>query len=172
VIVLGIDPGLSGALAVVDTTAVEVLSVHDMPVFAPKKGKRTLDLHELVRIVSLASVVFGAETAAIEDVHTRPVVVNGKVVRGVVSEGQLMEAFGAAKGIVVAVGYRLHLARPSQWKPALGLTKDKALSRRKASLLFPGAAHYFARVKDDGRAEAALLAMYGAALENDMKIGA
>lgn len=164
-IVLGIDPGLSGALAAVDTKAPTLLAVHDMPVHKAKRGgkvRRTLDLPELVRIVSLISDAFGAEIAAIEDVHTMPG-------QGVVSSGQLMEAFGAAKGIAVAVGYRLHLARPSQWKAALGLTSDKALSRRKASLLFPDSARFFARVKDDGRAEAALIAMYGAALENDLR---
>jgi len=160
-IVLGVDPGLSGATAVVDTERRTILAVDDMPTHKLRRGKRmsrSLDLHALSRIVSSASVVYGAEVAVIEDVHTMPN-------QGVASQGQLMEAFGAVKGIVVAVGFRLHLARPSQWKKALGLTADKDVSRRKASLLFPAAAHYFARVKDDGRAEAALLAMYGAALE-------
>jgi crossover junction endodeoxyribonuclease RuvC len=51
---------------------------------------------------------------------------------------------------------------PQKWKRHFGLTSDKDESRRAASRLLPKSAHLWARVKDDGRAEAALLAIYGA----------
>jgi hypothetical protein len=49
---------------------------------------------------------------------------------------------------------------PAKWKKALGLSADKGASRRRAIELWPERAQWFARVKDDGRAEAALIAYW------------
>ena len=62
-----------------------------------------------------------------------------------------------------ALGLPLERVRPSAWKMAMGLRgKPKAASRGMATELFPDFADQFRRVKDDGRAEAALIARYGA----------
>jgi len=50
---------------------------------------------------------------------------------------------------------------PSKWKAHFGLTRDKGVSRGMAMQRFPEYAEKFKRVKDDGRAEAALIALYG-----------
>jgi hypothetical protein len=56
----------------------------------------------------------------------------------------------------------LHLVTPGKWKKHFQLTSDKEQSRELAIRLFPGSAFQFNRKKHHGRAEAALLARYGA----------
>jgi hypothetical protein len=51
---------------------------------------------------------------------------------------------------------------PSAWKKTMHLSTDKNASRALASQYFPDAADQWSRVRDDGRAEAALIAYYGA----------
>ena len=61
----------------------------------------------------------------------------------------------------VGHGYEMHYATPASWKKHFKLSKDKGVSRATASQRFPQNAELFKRVKDDGRAEAALIALYG-----------
>ena len=56
---------------------------------------------------------------------------------------------------------RTELVPANRWKKAMGVTADKRSSRDVAARRWPTEAHRFARVRDDGRAEAALLAEYG-----------
>ena len=61
---------------------------------------------------------------------------------------------------IVASKLPIEYVTPRQWKKYFDLTRDKGESRRLAKLCFPNHAHYFKRVKDDGRAEAALIGLY------------
>jgi crossover junction endodeoxyribonuclease RuvC len=54
------------------------------------------------------------------------------------------------------------LVKPQKWKKHFSLDKDKDKSRALANRRFPDNHQDFARKKDDGRAEAALIALYGA----------
>jgi crossover junction endodeoxyribonuclease RuvC len=54
------------------------------------------------------------------------------------------------------------LVTPQEWKRYFRLGPDKAEARLIAARLIPASAGSFARVRDDGRAEAALLALFGA----------
>lgn len=84
--------------------------------------------------------------------------------------GQLVQGHGAGalEMAIVAAGLPIHLETASVWKSALKLKphKDrkerKGEARRAASRLFPAFSHLWALVKDDGKAEAVLLAWYGA----------
>lgn len=157
--ILGIDPGASGALALLaigDKGQERIDRVFDMPTHEIKvngKTKRRLDLYQLARWVDL--YCSGIELAVIEDVHSMPG-------QGVVSVFSFGFAAGAAQQVVASACIPTLLVSPAKWKNRLGLTADKDGSRRLASMKFPDAAHNWARVKDDGRAEAALLAHYGA----------
>jgi len=72
---------------------------------------------------------------------------------------------GKIHGVLDALGIVYVLAPPSQWKPAMGLRRllnesqgdNKSRARRLAQELWPENAADFARVKDDGRAESAIL---------------
>lgn len=79
-------------------------------------------------------------------------------------------SFGKSAGAIemgaVFSGGKRVLVRPSIWKTQLGLTgQDKSASRNLAARLFPAYSEFFKRVKDDGRAEAVLLAYYGSRLQ-------
>jgi len=71
-------------------------------------------------------------------------------------------SFGVSFGGAIALAQRFrapwHLVRPAMWKKAMGLSSDKAESLAMARELWPEAP--LARVKDNGRAEALLLAEY------------
>lgn len=151
---LGIDPGASGALAFYDPLT-NNLSIFDMPTYSIKgsgKTKKTvIDLHRLAGIVQ--NLAKETTMAAVEEVGAMPG-------QGVTS----MFSFGYAAGVVqmavVGSDIPMHMVRPNVWKKAMGITKDKDGARRQASRLLPKHASKWERVKDDGRAEAALLALY------------
>lgn len=150
---LGIDPGLSGALAWYDPTYDE-LDVKDMPTHTVKsngKQRRKIDFRLLAAYVDNSRTF--TQKALIEEVNAMPG-------QGVTS----MFSFGKAAGAVeMAVAYSAipyDMVTPVKWKKAMRVTGQKDEARRAASRLMPKHAHLWARVKDDGRAEAALIAYY------------
>lgn len=148
-ICIGIDPGFSGAIAVYDP-ATRALSVTDMPVSPGPKGRTEL----------LHAVLFGALDlppcdAWVENVGAMPG-------QGVTSMFRFGQTVGAIHMAVAARGHALRLVTPQKWKAHFRLSKEKGAARGLAAQRFPASASAFARVKDDGRAEAALIALYGA----------
>lgn len=150
-IVLGIDPGASGALAFFDTIA-GTLDIVDMPVVTVErngKTKREISAPMLAGIVRPRKV----DCAALERVFSRP----GQGVSSVF-------AFGVASGIVTGVLAGLEipvdLVTPQAWQKATGTRNGKDGARQRAADLFPAYAATFARKKDDGRADAALIAYW------------
>lgn len=153
-IVVGIDPGFSGAIAVVD--AGRLVEVHDMPTLASPKGRTELDHLSLLGILRMVEERSrGGAVVWLEQVAAMP----GQGVSSVFRFGQ---TYGAIECAVMSVHLPLRHVTAPVWKRALGLTADKGVCRRAAILRYPDAAQAFARVKDDGRAEAALIAAYGA----------
>lgn len=155
--ILAIDPGLSGALAFYDGVGLEV---HDLPVHAVKKHTR-LDLAALAMRLRVVELYREPEDAVVEKVGSMPL-------QGTGSAFNFGFTTGAIHGILVASGYTVHTVTPQQWKFGVGLQAipgqdqkaRKNASRARAIELFPEYAHLFARVKDDGRAEAALMAWW------------
>lgn len=152
--ILAIDPGMSGAVAILHRDVIPEPAVMDMPVHELTVGgkkKRRIDVHQLCENIRPHLPII--DHAVIEHVGAMPG-------QGVTSSFAFGEAFGLVHGIVVALGIPLTLARPVVWKRAMGVTADKDSSRLMASRLYPGHAHLWSRVKDDGRAEAVLLATW------------
>lgn len=142
--VLGVDPGLSGALALLDPDG-RFMWVQDMPAVAG-----------VVSGVLVADMLSGEghegyRQAVIENVHAMPE-------QGVTSTFKFGRSLGVVEGVITANRWPVVYVTPARWKKALGLSADKGASRRRAIELWPEHAHLFERVKDDGRAEAALLA--------------
>lgn len=150
---LGIDPGISGAAALYDQeyNKVEVIDLPVLTLTTNGKTKRKLDLTEFARWLDVNKVRI--KNAIIEDVHATPQM-------GVTSAFGFGFTAGALQGIVAANFIAVELANPRVWKKAMKLTADKDSCRRRASQLFPTYAELWCRAKDDGRAEAALLAYY------------
>jgi crossover junction endodeoxyribonuclease RuvC len=153
--ILGVDPGLYGAIALY-WPGQDVLYVHDVPTHSLTvngKVRHRLDKAGLAVIVRTAALA--AKLAVIEDVHSMPA-------QGVASSFSFGAVTGAIQQCVVDNEIAFRLVAPAVWKRRFGLTADKDAARARASELMPKHAHWWARKKDDGRAEAALLAYYGA----------
>lgn len=150
---LGVDPGLGGALAVVQDGHVETF---DMPTF-DIKGKRKLDIALLDSIIRGIAAVREPRLAVVEDVHSMPA-------QGVASSFTFGYVTGVVHALLAAHKIPVHLVSPGAWKRVMGLSADKDASRQLASRIFPASVAHWARKKDDGRAEAVLLAHYGSKL--------
>tara|TARA_Y100000310_G_scaffold37447_1_gene35160 strand:+ start:1080 stop:1532 length:453 start_codon:yes stop_codon:yes gene_type:complete len=139
---IGIDPGKTGAIGLVKPGGRKVL-VYDTP--TPQ---------DLNRHLTNCVGPRGSAVAVIEDVHAMPK-------QGVSSTFKFGKSFGEAIGVLVAWGIPLDYVRPQVWKKMFGLVrKDKDDSRRKARELWPYMDEKLKRKKDDGRAEALLIAEY------------
>lgn len=152
-IIVGIDPGISGAMATFRNG--KLIGVTDLPMVkvAVGKGFRT----------QMVPATLGGELALrspdsthvyLEQVASRP----GEGAVGAFSFGR---GFGQIEGILAALQIPYTLVPPGRWKKAIGIGPDKGLARMRASREFPAFAAQFARVKDDGRAEASLIGLYG-----------
>lgn len=153
---LGIDPGLSGAIAFYHTSPGSILTIFDMPTLTlmrNKKQKRSVNLYELARIID--SIKTKISRAFIEDVTASPQM-------GVTSAFSFGFSAGVVQMAVAANFIPTTLVRPELWKKALHVPKDKDGARAAASKIFPAYVGLWARGVDDGRAEAALIAYYGA----------
>ena len=123
-----------------------------MPVLPGAKGKVELNMHEVLRILAPR----GTEQcmAVIEKVSAMPG-------QGVSSMFRFGEGYGALQMAIAGHRHTRHFVTPATWKKHFKLSRDKGVSRGLAIQRFPQHAKLFARVKDDGRAEATLLALYG-----------
>ena len=143
--ILGIDPGLSGAIAFYFPDRPGLIAAEDMPVAAGEVDAATL-ARQIRR--------FNPAAAIIEQVGAMPR-------QGVASTFKFGQAYGTARGVVLGLGIPLHQVTPSRWKKHYRLDSDKEKSRALALRYWP-ASNHFSRKKDDGRAEAALLARFAA----------
>ena len=145
----GIDPGLSGALVHINKE--RELEIHDMPTLqVSNKGKREVAAFLASDIVSLHP----NSSVYIERVAARPG-------QGVSSMFNFGKSYGILIGIAAGRHMRMDLVTPSRWKKDLKVGTGKDASRYRAQELFPNYSDYFKRKKDDGRAEAALIALWG-----------
>lgn len=141
--ILGVDPGISGGIAFLYPDGRIVAD--DIPVV---DGQVNVD--ELASVIVLAKPHFGV----IERASAMPK-------QGVVSVFKFGQAYGALRTIVALCEIPYRLVAPTVWKKHFKLDSDKEKSRALAIQLWPGVG-CFNRKKDHGRAEAALLARYGA----------
>ena len=149
-LIYGIDPGFTGAVSIYDTE-LDSLIIHDIPVVKSPKGKTLINLPELLSILN--NTENQPSLAAIELVNAMPN-------QGVSSTFRFGQGFGQLQMGIVASKLPIEYVTPRRWKKYFDLSRDKGESRRLAKLCFPNHAHYFKRVKDDGRAEAALIGLY------------
>jgi crossover junction endodeoxyribonuclease RuvC len=153
-LVAGIDPGLAGALFFLNPHSPTTGEAVDMPVHLLVRGGRKkyeLDIAALVAIFSAHRI----EHAFLEAVNAMP----GQGVSSVFAFGK---TYGVILGVLTSRAVPMTLVSPVVWKRALQVPKAKDGARARASQLLPEAASQWALAKQHGRAEAALLALYGA----------
>ena len=153
--VIGIDPGISGAIAIFENGQLD--TILDMPTLKIASGK-TMKSHisaiGLVRILDTWTLVSdGQAHIVIEKVGAMPG-------QGVTSMFNFGRSAGIIEGVVAALQRPYTYVTPAAWTKAVGRAAGKDASRMRAMELFPTRAELFKRAKDDGRADAALIAYW------------
>ena len=149
--IIGIDPGKTGSIAILDTVT-RNLVIHDMPTVPKKNGKVVLEMTSLAE--SLKPDPEFEYFAVIEEVGVMPK-------QGISSAFRFGEGYGALQMAVVGHAIPHRFVRPAVWKKYFGLSQDKNLSRQSAMQRFPANTADFKLKKHADRAEATLLAVYG-----------
>ena len=151
--IIGIDPGLSGAIAVMHDK--KVINLYDMPVMAEgKKNKRQLNSSQLVNIIK-ENINEGEETiVVVEQVNAMPG-------QGVTSMFNFGQTFGAIKGVCAALKLPIFFVRPSKWKKHFELiNSSKDASRTKVIEMYPTLSDQLAKKRDVNKSDAVLIAKF------------
>lgn len=155
-VMLGIDPGLNGAMALMDGQG-EIIKMWDMPTLDRAHGKgREINGYLLADMVREAQEIANKKIEAMMELvgpmprDSRP------------AAFKFGDTFGVIRGVLAARYVKLHYTRPAEWKRYHGLLKkDKEASRSLAIQKWPEHRDLFKRVKDSDRAEAVLIGEFG-----------
>lgn len=156
-IYIGVDPGLTGAIAFIDTFG--TCTVEDLPTMQlPGNGMVQRKIDGLALAVLIRKHWPGDQKACsfVEQVG----VMGGKN-NAIQTQGSLMRSLGAIEAALEMLRIPPVMLHPKTWKGFYGLGKDKKESLQVARALYPDAESRLARVKDHNRAEAVLLAHHG-----------
>ena len=154
-LIIGIDPGISGAICFFEDG--QVKEILDMPVMAEgKKNKRQINGPQIYNEISSRINKFQKKDiiVVIEQVNAMPG-------QGVTSMFNFGQSFGVIKGICSALSLPIFLVRPAKWKKHFNLIKtNKDASRTKVIQTYPEISSKLSRKKDSNKADAILIARY------------
>ena len=154
-LIIGIDPGISGAICFFEDGYVK--EIIDMPVMADgKKNKRQIngpqvynEILKRIKNISKKDII-----VVIEQVSAMPG-------QGVTSMFNFGQSFGVLKGICSGMQLSMFFVRPAKWKKYFGLIKtEKDASRTKVIEIFPYVSSELSRKKDSNKADAVLIASF------------
>lgn len=153
-VVCGIDPGNHGALAFINVDTNSMI-VADMPIFewTTTRSRKKVDAYTVTRMFKQYNPVH----IYLEEVWSSPQ-------QGVVSAFSFGMGRGILEGVAAATSLPMTQVKPAQWKKELRVAADKRAAVQRAAQLLPSASEAFYGPRGgvlDGRAEAALLALYG-----------
>jgi hypothetical protein len=168
---IGVDAGLTGALSGYDPASRDLLFCHDMPTDKVAVNGKERNRLSAIRLLHLLGPWRGSK-AIIEHPEIRPMKTRNKQdgsFRERTPGAQGMFSFGEAYGITLAVlvtsGLFVVEVRPYIWMKGMGVGAGKDEKRRIAAQRYPRWADDFMRVKDDGRAESALIAEWASSMD-------
>jgi crossover junction endodeoxyribonuclease RuvC len=152
-IIIGIDPGISGAISIVENK--KILEVYDTPTMIDgKKNKRQINSAQVTNIIKERLSSGKEVVVVVEQVNAMPG-------QGVTSMFNFGQSFGVIKGICAALSLPIHFVRPVKWKKHFNLIKtNKDASRTKVIEVYPEISAKLHRKKDSNRADAILIALY------------
>ena len=154
-LVIGIDPGISGAICFLENG--KVIDVIDMPNMAEgKKNKRQVNGAQIFNEINnkIKNSPINEVMVVIEHVSAMPG-------QGVTSMFNFGQSFGVIKGICAAMRLPLHLVRPVRWKKYFNLiNSEKQASRTRVIELFPEISHKLSKKKDINKADSVLIASF------------
>ena len=152
-IIIGIDPGINGAISIVENK--KILDVHDTPTMIEgKKNKRQINAAQVTHIIKEILDKKKEVVVVVEHVNAMPG-------QGVTSMFNFGQSFGVIKGICAALSLPIYFVRPTKWKKHFNLIKtNKDASRTKVIEIYPEISSKLHRKKDSNRADAILIALY------------
>ena len=152
-IIFGIDPGVNGAISILDNK--KVLDFYEMPTMIDgKKNKRQVNGAQVANIIKEKLSEKDEIVMVVEQVNAMPG-------QGVTSMFNFGQSFGVIKGICSAMQLSMHFVRPAKWKKYYSLIKcEKDASRAKAIEIFPYISSKLSKKKDSNKADAILIASF------------
>jgi crossover junction endodeoxyribonuclease RuvC len=152
-IIIGIDPGISGAICILENK--KIVEIHDTPTMIDgKKNKRQVNGAQIANIMKSTLINNKEVVVVVEHVNAMPG-------QGVTSMFNFGQSFGVIKGICAALALPINFVRPAKWKKYYSLINtNKDASRTKAIELYPKNSADLSRKKDTNRADAILIARY------------
>jgi crossover junction endodeoxyribonuclease RuvC len=152
-IIIGVDPGISGAISIVENK--KILEVYDTPTMIDgKKNKRQINSAQVTNIIKERLNKEKKVVVVVEQVNAMPG-------QGVTSMFNFGQSFGVIKGICAALSLPIYFVRPTKWKKHFNLIKtNKDASRTKVIEAYPEISSKLHRKKDSNRADAILIALY------------
>ena len=169
-IVGGCDPGADGAVAFIDAETVRVLHIIDMPMSAGELRVREL-------ATDLLAALDGRRCGHLWIEKQVPCAGAGRSM-GASSAFALGQRYMALCAIAACHGWPYEVVSPVKWKGHFGIRADKSLALDCAGKLMPEDAGlwtarrgYCTRARGIGRAEAALIALFGIRSFNNIAAG-
>lgn len=169
-VIVGIDPGLSGACSVLDHNGLR--AVFDLPTMADPlagpaaKVKTKIDGRALVRLLRLHCPPGTAVQSVVEAIRPMAPKKDGGKDHTAQSQGSLLRTFGTVETVLECLGWAPDYANPQTWKRHFGLidsnltqAQRKAKAMQCARRLYPECSE-IARAKDHNRAESLLIAHF------------
>ena len=151
--IFGIDPGIAGAIAILDEK--KIIDVIDLPTMADgKKNKKQLNSAHLSQYISDNIIDLNKTVVVVEQVNAMPG-------QGVTSMFNFGQSFGILKGICSAMQLPMYFVRPAKWKKYFNLiNSEKDASRTRAIEIFPYFSSQLSKKKDCNKADAILIANF------------
>jgi crossover junction endodeoxyribonuclease RuvC len=152
-IIIGIDPGINGAISILKNK--KIIEVYDTPTMIEgKKNKRQINGAQVTNIIKERLNEEQEVVVVVEQVNAMPG-------QGVTSMFNFGQSFGVIKGICAALSLPIYFVRPTKWKKHFNLIKtNKDASRTKVIEAYPEISSKLHRKKDSNRADAILIALY------------
>ena len=152
-IIIGIDPGITGAISILENS--KVIEVHETPTMIDgKKNKRQVNGAQITNIIKKWLNKDKEVIVVVEHVNAMPG-------QGVTSMFNFGQSFGVIKGICSALSLPIYFVRPTKWKKHFNLIKtNKEASRTKVIEIYPNISAQLSRKKDSNKADAILIARY------------
>ena len=161
-LIIGIDPGISGAICFIKNG--KIIDVVEMPSMADgKKNKRQVNGAEVTNIFNKVINTNHDKMGSRDENEVKVVIehVTAMPGQGVTSMFNFGQSFGVIKGICAALKLPIYFVRPAKWKKHFNLIKtNKDASRTKVIEVYPEISSKLHRKKDSNRADAILIALY------------
>ena len=151
--IFGIDPGVSGAISILENK--KIIEVYDMPTMIDgKKNKKQVNGSQVANIFKEKIDSKREISVVVEHVNAMPG-------QGVTSMFNFGQSFGVIKGVCSALSLPIYFIRPTKWKKHFNLINtNKDASRTKVIEIYPEISSKLSRKKDSNKADAILIARY------------